>query len=261
MRETIYRIGTPLRMAVVADLHEHSPSAVLEILRRERPDVICVPGDTLERHDVLERLDAGDPDPLSRALCDGIDLVKGATYHLRERHDGACSANAYRLLRQAGRIAPVLLSVGNHELYFTAMDRRVMAECGTVLLDNRMQRVRGVLFGGLTSAQRDGEPDEAFLERFAAQPGYKVLLCHHPEYFDSLRLGERGIDLVISGHCHGGQIRIGGRGLFSPGQGFWPKYHHGVYPGRDGKLVVSAGCSNTTVIPRIGNPCEVVLIR
>lgn len=63
---------------------------------------------------------------------------------------------------------------------------------------------------------------------------------------------------MLSGHAHGGQIRILGRGVFSPGQGLFPKYTKGIYEGR---LVVSAGCSNTASIPRWGNPCEVVAIR
>ena len=48
------------------------------------------------------------------------------------------------------------------------------------------------------------------------------------------------------------------RGIFAPGQGLLPKYHHGVY---DGRLVVSAGCSNTASIPRWGNETEVVIVR
>ena len=66
------------------------------------------------------------------------------------------------------------------------------------------------------------------------------------------------IHLFLSGHCHGGQIRVCGRGIFAPGQGLFPRYHHGVYEGR---LVVSAGCSNTASIPRWGNEPEVVVVR
>ena len=47
-------------------------------------------------------------------------------------------------------------------------------------------------------------------------------------------------------------------GIFAPDQGFLPRYHHGVYHGH---MVVSAGCSNTSLLPRFGNPCEVVLVR
>ena len=87
-------------------------------------------------------------------------------------------------------------------------------------------------------------------------PGYKVLLCHHPEYYDKLK--SYPINLFLSGHCHGGQIRICNHGIFAPGQGLLPRYHHGVY---DGRLVVSSGCANTASIPRFGNEPEVVVVR
>ena len=51
-----------------------------------------------------------------------------------------------------------------------------------------------------------------------AEPGVKVLLCHRPEdYMHRLRGAK--VDLVLAGHAHGGQIRIGGQGLYAPGQG------------------------------------------
>ena len=102
----------------------------------------------------------------------------------------------------------------------------------------------------------EGGMDMDFLERFAASPQYKVLLCHHPEYYQQLQ--SYPMDLILSGHCHGGQMRVCGRGIFAPGQGLFPKYHHGVY---DGRLVVSSGCSNTARIPRWGNETEVVILR
>lgn len=64
--------------------------------------------------------------------------------------------------------------------------------------------------------------------------------------------------MILSGRCHGGQIRIWNHGIFAPGQGLLPKYHHGVYHGH---LVVSAGCANTAPIPRWGNEPEVVIVR
>ena len=88
-----------------------------------------------------------------------------------------------------------------------------------------------------------------------------ILLSHHPEYYSII---PASVDLILSGHAHGGQIRMYNPfkrewfGLWSPGQGWWPKWTRGVYEGR---LVVSAGLSNTTWIPRIGNPTEIVYLE
>jgi predicted MPP superfamily phosphohydrolase len=115
-------------------------------------------------------------------------------------------------------------------------------------------------------------------------PGYRILLCHHPEYRDrylrklSAQSDGRGvpsagrndqaenldIDLILSGHAHGGQWRLYNPfkrqwiGVFAPGQGLWPRWTKGVYEGR---LVVSAGLSNTVSVPRLFNPTEIVYIE
>lgn len=245
-----------LTIALVTDLHEHNPAPVLEILRAVKPDVIAVAGDTLERHEHGENLDKGDRSIVSRLICTGIHLVDKLA-GIRRREKGDVKAEyAYQFLMEAGRIAPVVMSLGNHELYLTDKDKKVISDAGVKLLDNEAVEIKGVLYGGVTSKQVTGKLDEGFLERFSSVAQYKVLLCHHPEYYPQLQ--SYPIEQILSGHCHGGQIRICGRGIFAPGQGLFPKYHHGVY---DGRLVVSAGCSNTASIPRLGNETEVVIVR
>ena len=69
--------------------------------------------------------------------------------------------------------------------------------------------------------------------------GFRVLLNHHPEYYP---LVEPYADLILAGHGHGGHWRAFGRGVFAPGQGWFPKYTKGQY----GKMIVSAGLTNTT---------------
>ena len=258
MQKTEYEIPSPVNctIALVTDLHEYDPESVLEILREVKPDVIAVAGDTLERHHRGENLDKGDRSLASRLICAGIQAAEkwGGLLHLESQE--VETENAYRFFREAGKIAPVALSRGNHELYLTTEDRAVMAEAGVTLLDNESTEIGGILLGGLTSRQVTGALDTAFLEAFSASQKYKVLLCHHPEYYP--QLSQYPIDMILSGHCHGGQICVFGRGIFAPGQGLLPKYHHGVYHGH---LVVSAGCANTAPIPRWGNEPEVVIVR
>ena len=168
-------------------------------------------------------------------------------------------------------------------------DRRITEDERTPDKDRRRGGKPGLVIGGLTSAmmtdcrnyrRRFGadapyphetrHTDRVFLrteadwlDDFTAQEGYKILLSHHPEYW-CLRepmLRKRKIDLVLSGHAHGGQIRLFGQGLYSPGQGLFPKYAGGIYRGPHGCMVVSRGTTNTApFVPRLFNPPEVVVI-
>ena len=70
-------------------------------------------------------------------------------------------------------------------------------------------------------------------------------------------VADKAIDLTLSGHNHGGQIRVFGKGIFSSRSGLLPKYDRGIYHQR---LIVSAGCSNPVAVPRLGNPFELVMI-
>lgn len=188
-------------------------------------------------------------------------------------------------LTACASIAPTYVSLGNHEWMISDEDIEKVQETGVVMLDNSWVEERGLVIGGLTSAIisnyrefRQGKkerypyrsrhshpaflmPDASWLTEFEQQEGYKILLCHHPEYW-SLRepfIINRNIDLVLSGHAHGGQVRLFGHGLYAPGQGLFPKFTSGVY---DRRLIVSRGLANTAhPVPRIFNPTEVVYIE
>ena len=86
-----------------------------------------------------------------------------------------------------------------------------------------------------------------------------VLLAHHPERIEDY--ASTGVDLVLSGHAHGGQVRLFGQGLFSPDQGVLPRYTSGVYTWDRTKLYVSRGAGNHSFLPpRIFNRPEIDLI-
>jgi predicted MPP superfamily phosphohydrolase len=89
---------------------------------------------------------------------------------------------------------------------------------------------------------------------------YKILMAHRPERIETYK--EYSFDLVLSGHAHGGQVRIPYviNGLYAPHQGVFPKYAGGVYT--HGKLthIVSRGLSVNPWLPRIFNPPELVIV-
>ena len=114
-----------------------------------------------------------------------------------------------------------------------------------------------MVLGGLSSAPRD-KRDASFLADMAKQEGFRLLMCHHPEYYQAQVAGY-DIELTVSGHAHGGQIQLLGRGLYAPGQGMLPKWTDGFY--FDGRLLVSRGMTNSTRAPRLFNPCELILLH
>ena len=215
------RIDSPLRFAVAADLHSDAFDDVLEEF--SRCDAVLIPGDLVDRH--------------------------------RKNNE-----NALRFLRTVPEIVPVFYSIGNHERKFRHREEymRKVAESKATLLDNESILFHGVRIGGLSSTA--GIPDEAFLDRFEKEDGYRLLLCHHPEKYRDYVAG-RDIDLTLCGHAHGGQIQICGRGLYAPGQGLFPKLTHGLHDG--GKMLISRGMTNGAKprIPRICNPCELIILN
>lgn len=159
-------------------------------------------------------------------------------------------------LTDAVKIAPTYYALGNHEheygeenlLPFLARVKKT----GAALLENEYIQRDGFVIGGVSSS-----PSASMLRQMAGCDGYKLLLCHQPEFFERY-VQAHDIDLTLSGHAHGGQICLFGRGLYAPDQGILPRLTGGSY--FDGRLIVSRGMANTVWIPRIGNPCELVMI-
>lgn len=244
MRTTEYRIAGAahaLRAAVIADFHDGDPTPVVECVRGMKPDVILVAGDVV---------------------------------HNQERAD-----RGFALLRALITVAPVFCSLGNHECRCDDVEARIR-RTGARLLDNGFAKLGGFVIGGLSSGYRGKKqgrlkktpaPSLAWLKDFCEAEGTHVLLSHHPEYYLPY-LADRPIELVLSGHAHGGQWRALGKGLFAPGQGILPRFTGGVYQGKKHQsellsmaketplLLVSRGLANEVCLPRIGNPTEIVQI-
>lgn len=86
---------------------------------------------------------------------------------------------------------------------------------------------------------------------------FNVLLCHNPNGAEILK--DKNFDLILSGHVHGGIIRLFDKGILDPARKLFPKYNKGLYQINNTKLFVSAGLGNTKFI-RINNSPEINLI-
>lgn len=185
-------------------------------------------------------------------------------------HDSEYYEKGLEVLARAAKMKPTFVSLGNHERKFKGELLPLIHKTGVTLLDNTATAFCGIHIGGLSSGydwreeqanmKQTPKPNLEWLGKFAKLDGYKILLSHHPEYYKPYISG-LPIDLVLSGHAHGGQWRFFGRGVFAPGQGFFPKYTSGIYKGKCGKLLVGRGLGDSHKFPpRIFNKTEVIIV-
>lgn len=262
----------PLRCALVSDLHDRCPDEVLQLLAEQKPDLILAAGDIMERHEenespwTVQKMDEWQGIARRRLIFTKIlKALDGSQVSKTSAKKRWNAKNGYRFLSEAVKIAPLVLGMGNHEWYYLPEDYAFFREHGIILLDNQDCEMRigaQTLRIGALSTRWDME----WLDSYAAKDGIKLLISHHPNYYGRfIKDTQRNtFDLIVSGHAHGGQWRLFSRGgtrvgipVFSSGQGLFPKYAYGQYD----RMIVSAGVSNTTKIPRWGNPCELVMIE
>jgi predicted MPP superfamily phosphohydrolase len=189
------------------------------------------------------------------------------------------------LLRGIRGLAPVFYVTGNHEFKAGAAGiRERMEAAGVTVLSGAYKRlkVRGreIIVAGIEDPDKKEREDplydpegtmEGAFRSLDSLPGFKILIAHRPEHIGAYR--RYAFDLVVSGHAHGGQWRIPRllpNGLYSPGQGLFPKYTGGLYrfkrikpaAGGDMVLIVSRGLSlDRPPLPRFGNKPELSVIR
>lgn len=89
---------------------------------------------------------------------------------------------------------------------------------------------------------------------------FSILLCHKPECY-TWSFKDYNIDLMISGHTHGGIIRIPFLGgVYAPEQGYFPKYTKGYFKEKNVNLIITSGLNTSRNIPRFFNPLDVAVV-
>ncbi len=222
------------RILQVSDLQSksfgRSQQTLLRLSAECQPDIIVITGDLMDGH--------------SKNIEAAMDFAEHAV-----------------------EIAPVYYVSGNHEWLSGRYDELCgrLETAGITVLDNSHIALEkdgeDIELLGLKDPTFEG--DETFIEELVKleeeTSGFRILLSHHPEYIESY--AENGMDLVFSGHAHGGQIRlpfIGG--LFAPGQGWFPKYTSGLHKVGDTSLVLSRGLGNSVFPLRVFNRPELVVV-
>lgn len=186
----------------------------------------------------------------------------------------------YSCIKQLSQIAPVYFSYGNHERSWengTESElRKTLTEAGATVLNCEYIDIEckgeSIRIGGYygyyraphmrTSDVEEQEKEIAFADDFEDTENIKLLLCHIPTaWVDWEYIDKYPIDVVFTGHYHGGQIRlpfVGG--LYAPYVGWFPENTKGIFEGQEATCILSTGLGSENWIPRINNPAEVVVI-
>lgn len=225
------------KIAQISDLHNAEfgtdNQKLIDILKSEAPDAIVITGDLIDARRTNTEI-------------------------------------AESFARRCMEIADCYYVPGNHEARlgstYDAFESALIAD-GVNVLRNGSVRIRK----GMDAIRIVGVDDPAFakasdtitnldaaLEALSSDD-FTILLAHRPELIDEY--SKWGIDLVLSGHAHGGQIRLPGiGGLYAPGQGFFPKYTSGNYTVGDTEMIVSRGIGNSAFPLRVNDRPEVVIV-
>lgn len=245
------KLRKPFTAVFLSDLHNHrygqGNEKLLEAVRAARPDLILIGGDMLVGK-------------------------RGRGYEA-----------ALEFVKELPAIAPVYYANGNHEQrvkedpdsYEIAYEtyRRDLEHSGVKFLENSSVRLlaggANVRLVGLeiplrcyTHFHREPLGMEEIRERIGDCEGeeYHILLAHNPSYEEQYFAW--GADLLLSGHLHGGLIRIPGIGaVFSPSFELFPRHSAGLRQKGGQAALVSKGLGTHTFHVRLFNPAEMAVLR
>jgi len=184
---------------------------------------------------------------------------------------------AAELVKNMAKTAPVYYASGNHEQlsgrYSEIRDTLIglnvnVLDNSCILLNKNgdVISVSGIIDPSVNFGNKNYNPKRNIVyvkssinEAVEDKKLFNILLSHRPEYFDVYE--EEEVDLVFSGHAHGGQIRIPFLGgILSPDQGFFPEYSEGMHSLDETTMVVSRGLGNSLFPFRVFNRPELVVV-
>ena len=203
------------------------------------------------------------------ALSPNIIVVTGDIYYSYKDK----IKHSLALLKKLAKKYPVYFVTGNHEQRDKnwKMHKLNLKTYGVNIIDEKTVRLK------FNSAQIQlaGLKDPSFYHyqhRYKIFPKkiktlyvkldknlFNVLLSHRPDKME--HYAQSGFDLVLSGHAHGGQIRLFNKGLIAPSEGFFPKFTSGLYKQNQTSMIVSRGLGRTIFFTRLFNKPELILVK
>jgi len=207
---------------------------------------------------------------------------------------GSCyPSNAFTLLAQLANKYHTYYAYGNHEQRIEALQNKPLEEItekektlystwveykerlqkeNVIFLSNEhitftkkgaVLRITGISIGPEYFARKQSiEMEKEYLPSLLGKrkEEYQILIAHNPIYFNAYE--NWGADLILSGHLHGGMVRLPKMGgIVSPQVNFFPKYDAGTFEKNGHHLIISRGLGSHSVMPRMFNPPELICIE
>lgn len=234
------KVNSELKIAQISDFHNTKlnrlKEKIINELKSENPDVIMITGDIIDSR----------------------------------REDIDVSLNFIKKIKD---IAPIYYVNGNHEIRINNYDElkeglisnevNVLENKASIF--NKDDTTINIIGINDPSYVHDNYIDDKVIVNKVLDDItydsnlYTILLSHRPELFDTYK--EKNIDLVLTGHAHGGQIRLFNKGLVAPNQGLFPKYTSGIFLCNNTSMITSRGIGNSVLPFRINNNPELVIIK
>lgn len=225
-----------LRITHLSDIHNnrigYKNGRLIETVKKTKPDIIALTGDLLDKRRPDEKI-------------------------------------CYDLIDELVKIAPIYFVRGNHEV---KADRpefiKTLKKKGVIVLENETRLIgKNINLIGVDDLNVMGKHhyEEKIeylhkqLNRLVKDSMYNLVLIHQPQLLDEI--GQHNVDLVLSGHAHGGQVIIPFIGaIFAPSQGFFPKYYSGKYESGKTTMLLSRGIGSSIIPIRVNDDPHIIVI-
>lgn len=241
-------VTSSIRILQLSDLHNaefgDNNEELIDLVKKQSPDLIVMSGDMINRDE------------------ENLDIITD-------------------LISSLSDVAPIYYGYGNHEVDwiesfgFDLEDK--LTQAGSVVLNNSYRdvsvndselRIGGYMGyyrqpGMLTQDEEQKKIELDFANDFENTDRLKILINHIPtQWVDWDYINEYPVDIVFSGHYHGGAIRIPiiDQGLYAPYVGWFPPYTKGMFTGSQATCVLSTGLGSEHNIPRLNNPPDIVIV-
>ena len=247
--EKIVRKANGLKIAFLSDLHNscygRGNSKLLQAIQDENPDLILIGRDMLIGKN-------GDYMDNACTLLQNLSM-KFPVYYANGNHESRMKFNPdkyedrYQIYEKKLKAMGVSL-LCNESVFLEEQDITIT---GLELDEYYYQKGKKVMME---------ESDMEDLVGVSDRENFQILLAHHPEFFE--KYSEWGANLVLSGHNHGGIVRLpllGG--VISPQYRLFPKYDGGLYKKDGNYMVLSRGLGTHTIKIRLWNVPELCMIE